>query len=160
MQLKRFYFFLLIIAVIFGVLTLFVQERGAHSTEKKSQETVLIRIRDAVIAAERADTSEKRAEGLGGRETMEANAGMFFVFDKADFYPFWMKDMKFPLDIIWIGEDFTITDIQENIQPETFPQTFVSDVPSRYVLEVHAGFSTTNGFVAGDRVLLDQREEL
>ena len=44
-------------------------------------------------------------KGLSGRDNLADDEGMFFVFEKSDIYPFWMKDMKFAIDIIWIMED-------------------------------------------------------
>lgn len=57
------------------------------------------------IKAEVVDNEEARMKGLSGRDNLADDEGMFFVFEKSDIYPFWMKDMKFAIDIIWIMED-------------------------------------------------------
>src|SRR3989338_5042145 len=64
-----------------------------------------IRISNVKIKAELADTPEKRALGLSGRETLGNDEGMLFVFDEPNTRQFWMKNMNFALDIIWIDEN-------------------------------------------------------
>lgn len=93
--------------------------------------------------------------GLSGRESLEG--GMWFVFPKADYYAFWMKDMKFPIDIIWIAEDFTIVDIKENAQPDSFPEAFRPKAEALYVLEVPAGFSKENQLRIGYKVTFSDK---
>jgi uncharacterized membrane protein (UPF0127 family) len=63
---------------------------------------------------------------------------MIFVFDKPDYYSFWMKDMRFTLDFIFI-KDNEIVDLLENIQPQSYPKTFTSKKPADKVIEVKAG---------------------
>ena len=54
-----------------------------------------------------ADTPEKRFQGLSGREILEEGTGMLFVFQEERQHTFWMKDMRFPLDMIWITAECT-----------------------------------------------------
>ena len=75
-----------------------------------------------------------------------------FVFDKSYKYSFWMKDMLFPIDIIWIGEDFSVVDITENAEPNSYPNLFTPREEALYVLEVNAGFSNEKGLKIGDKV--------
>ena len=76
---------------------------------------------------------------------------MLFIFEKPGKYYFWMKDMNFPIDMIWIGEDMRVIYIKKNAQPESFPKTYGPDIDSKYVLEVVAGFSEKNNLKEGDR---------
>lgn len=98
-----------------------------------------------------ADTRESRRQGLSGRESLAENEGLLFTFENPGTYPFWMRDMHFPIDIIWIQEDKTIVGVAENLSPDTFPQTFPPPEPITYVLEVHADFDETQ-IRRGDRV--------
>ncbi|PIR69616.1 MAG: hypothetical protein COU47_02580 [Candidatus Niyogibacteria bacterium CG10_big_fil_rev_8_21_14_0_10_46_36] len=148
---ERFFAFLLIIGLAFAFLVLL--RKGNETT---ATETATVSIRDAVVAVEIADTSEERALGLGGRNHMKENEGMFFIFEKPGYYPFWMKNMEFPLDIIWIGDDFTITHIEHGVSPDTFPNQYVSEKPAQYVLEVHKGFSEDYAFSVGDAVIFNR----
>ncbi|MCH7882886.1 DUF192 domain-containing protein, partial [Patescibacteria group bacterium] len=101
---------------------------------------------------ELADTSEKRVHGLSGRDKLFENQGMLFIFDKPDFHSIWMKNMHFALDIIWIDEEWRVTDITKNALPESFPQTFQPTSLTKYILEVNAGFTEKNRIRIGDRV--------
>lgn len=97
------------------------------------------------------DTTETRELGLSGRESMPADTGMLFVFEKPDLYEFWMKDMQFPIDIIWLDEKFKIVSIQSNVSPLTYPDTtFAPQENSLYVLETNALFAEQNNLKIGD----------
>lgn len=101
-----------------------------------------------------ADTEQEREIGLSGISKMNQNEGMLFIFPQMGIYPFWMKDMQFPLDIIWIDDEMRIIDIHENIYPESYPKTFISRSPARYVLEMNAGSVLQNGFSLGQIVII------
>ena len=75
---------------------------------------------------------------------------MLFVFDKPGQYPFWMKDMNFAIDIIWIGEDLRVVYIKKDARPELYPETYTPTENAKYVLEVPAGFSEKNNLKVGD----------
>lgn len=77
---------------------------------------------------------------------------MLFVFEKADYHSFWMKDMKFAIDIIWIDEDKKITDITHNATPGTYPEIFKPSLPAKYVLEVMSGWIEKNNIEIGMQV--------
>ncbi len=68
------------------------------------------------ITAIVAQTEKDRQIGLSNRKSLEKNQGMLFIFDKPDIYPFWMKNMLFPIDIVFI-KDSTIVTIYKNVQP-------------------------------------------
>lgn len=110
-----------------------------------------LRVNGAEILVEVADTDEKRGVGLGDRETLGENEGMLFVFEKNSFYTFWMKDMLFPMDIIWINKDKKIVDVITNVQTDTYPDfQYINDFLAQYVLEVNAGFFDKYGLRLGD----------
>ena len=77
---------------------------------------------------------------------------MLFIFNSADNYGFWMKDMIFPIDIIWIGENKKIVYIEKNVLPESYPKNFSPNVKAMYVLEVLSGFSEKHNIKIGDEV--------
>lgn len=110
-----------------------------------------------VIKAEIADTADKRKLGLGGRQSLAADTGMLFVFDKPDKYPFWMKGIAFPLDFIWIRGD-AVFDILSNIQPPMPGQKddtlaiYSSKEPIDKVLEVNGGTVDRLGIKVGDTI--------
>lgn len=106
----------------------------------------------SVIKLEVASTSELRVRGLGGRDMMSPNEGMLFVFDSSGIYSFWMKDMRFPIDIFWINAEEKVVFIKRNATPESFPETFTPDVPAKFVVETVSGFSIKNDVKNGDKI--------
>lgn len=94
------------------------------------------------INAEIADTPEKRERGLMNGEGLDQNNGMLFVFPEEGQYPFWMKNMKFPIDIIWINRDYRIVHIEKDAQPcrESCKSYYPKD-KAIYVVEVNANFT-------------------
>ena len=98
-----------------------------------------------------SNTGEKRAKGLSNIELMSTSGGMIFIFDKLDFYYFWMKDMKFPLDFIFIKNN-EIVDLLENIAVETYPKSFTSKTKANKVIELNAGEIKKSGIKIGDKL--------
>jgi len=113
-----------------------------------------ITIKGIGLNVEIVRTSEAQAQGLSGRASLEKNAGMLFDFEKPDVYKFWMKDMKFPIDIIWINKEGEVIYIQKNTTPESYPESFGPEQSVKYVLEVVAGFADKNNIKIGDKLVL------
>lgn len=93
------------------------------------------------ISVEVADTVEKRSLGLGKRSGLENGWGMLFVFEKRKQHGFWMKDMEFPLDIIWL-DNHRIAYILRNVQPVksgVIPPVMTPPEAVNFVLEIGAG---------------------
>jgi|SRR3989344_840572 len=99
-----------------------------------------------------ADTPQEQKQGLGGREALLPDQGMLFVFPESGMHTFWMKDMHFSIDILWIGEDGTIVSTLSSVSPETYPKVFAPKQPARYVLETNAGFVAEHDIREGDIV--------
>ncbi|MEK7065965.1 MAG: DUF192 domain-containing protein [Patescibacteria group bacterium] len=100
-----------------------------------------------------ADTEEKRIKGLGGLASIPRGYGMFFVFDSPDYQSIWMKDMLFPIDIIWIDENSKIIHIEKNISPDTYPKIFTAPFKARFVLELNAGISEFYNLRLGQAII-------
>lgn len=136
--------------IILFVLLLFWAGPFAESILKEQPD--LLTIRDVTITIERADTPAARARGLSGRAGLAENTGMLFVLEASKRHSFWMKDMNFPIDIIWIDEHHTVVDITREAKPASFPDSFAPAVPARYVLEVNAGFADHHRIKIGDTI--------
>jgi len=106
------------------------------------------------VRVEIAETLEERKKGLSGREKLQYAQGLLFIFPEADYHGIWMKDMHFPIDIIWISEDLTIIHIDEYVTPETYPRVFKPKKPARYVVETNVNFADSLGIVEGQKVRL------
>lgn len=118
--------------------------------------TTLASIDDVTIALTVADTPEERIQGLSGQPSLGKADGKLFIFDEKDFHGIWMKNMNFPIDIIWLDDDLTIIDITADVSPDTFPRTFEPPRPVRFVLEVNAHFADSFNIAAGDVLRVDQ----
>ncbi|MBI2908391.1 MAG: DUF192 domain-containing protein [Chloroflexi bacterium] len=110
------------------------------------------------VCVEIAETPEATERGLSGRDPLAGNQGMLFIFQYSGVYPFWMKEMKFPLDFIWIAEG-KVVDLTENVplSPEGPLPLYRPRVPITWVLEVNAGFVAQHGIKIGDSVALDRK---
>jgi uncharacterized membrane protein (UPF0127 family) len=104
------------------------------------------------ITAITARTATARDKGLSGHEPLKSGEGMIFIFPTADTYEFWMKDMKFSLDFIWIDANKKIIAVTESISPDTYPQTFKAPAPVQFVLEIPAGSAKKLGLKPGVKV--------
>jgi uncharacterized protein len=74
---------------------------------------------------------------------------MLFIYEESDMHSIWMKDMRFPIDIIWMDENFRVIHFEKNIEPVTFPKIFRPNSPARYVLETDIGFVDENKIGVG-----------
>jgi uncharacterized membrane protein (UPF0127 family) len=97
-----------------------------------------------------ADTDALRQLGLGGRAGLAPDEGMLFIFPRDGIYAFWMKDMRFSIDMIWLADDGSIVYMAQNVSPDTYPKDFVPSAPARYVLELPAGYAKTHDVKIGD----------
>ncbi|MFA4937583.1 MAG: DUF192 domain-containing protein [Patescibacteria group bacterium] len=155
-----FYWFIAIITGITVVLLLTIMSATLlHNQLSQNLNTQRLQIGESVISVEIADTSIKQIKGLSGRDSLAADSGMLFVYNAPTKNHFWMKDMKFALDFIWIINGQVIQ-LDQNIAP---PITS-ADEPSRIypqdyydmVLEVSAGWIATKQIKVGDMVKLLQ----
>lgn len=126
-------------------------DSGYQMASEKEQ---IIRINNSAITVEVADKPYEQVQGLSDRKSMDNNHGMLFIFPESIKPSFWMKDMYFALDMIWIDAGGNIVQITKNISPDTYPGTFQPPSPIKYVLEVNAGWSDKNKIKTGDRVSL------
>ncbi len=107
----------------------------------------------AVFDVEVADTPAERSEGLMFREHLGESEGMWFVFENAYSYQFWMKDTLIPMDIIFVGEDMRVVDIIKADPCTAEPcKRYAPAAPARYVLEVNQNSSDRKGIRKGDAV--------
>ncbi len=109
-------------------------------------------INDSPINIEIAQTNIQRQRGLSFRESLPQDTGMLFIFDNPSKPNFWMKDMNFSIDIIWINENGYVTGVEENISPDTYPNKFSPQEPALYVLETNADWVSRHQINIGDKV--------
>ncbi len=115
-------------------------------------------INNKTFSIDVAKIDEQRAKGLSVYDKLPLEKGMIFVFDRKGHYAFWMKDMKFPIDIIYIRKN-KIVDIFKNVAPpksqnETLP-IIRSSESADMVLEINAGLSEKYNFKINDFVKIN-----
>lgn len=118
-----------------------------------------VTIRSVTYKAELALTEAQKIKGLSGKPYLPQGEGMLFYFDREYLWPFWMKDMLFPIDIIWISGG-KIVDIRPNLPPssEKNPPTYTPRAPADMVFEIASGEAQRHGFAIGDDIAVDRKE--
>jgi uncharacterized protein len=112
-------------------------------------------VNGVVLVADIAATYEQITTGLSVKDSLDENEAMLFVFDEEAEHTFWMKNMKFPIDIIWIDADKTVVHIEHNLQPCSFGlfcPTYKPNDDSLYVLETIGGLAERHDIVKGTMV--------
>ncbi|MEK9194531.1 MAG: DUF192 domain-containing protein, partial [Patescibacteria group bacterium] len=122
----------------------------------KADHEYQVRIGNQIIVAEAVGSGNERERGLSGRESIGANEGMLFIFEKPDKYGFWMKDMEFGIDIVWL-KDYKIVGFTENIDPQIGAKladlkVYYPSEPVNMVLEIKAGRVKLLGTKVGDNI--------
>lgn len=149
---------IIIIGLLAGGFLFFRKNQNQEEINAPQIESAMslfpIRINGKEISVEVASTDKKRMAGLSKYSGIPENQGMLFVFDSIGIFSIWMKDMQFPIDIIWIDKDYKIVDLTENVGPETYPKTFQPKAPVRFALEVNVEFIKKNNIEIGDTVSL------
>jgi uncharacterized membrane protein (UPF0127 family) len=104
------------------------------------------------LTADLALTPDQQTKGLAVKDNLKENEGMLFVFASEGINSFWMKDMKFPIDIIWMNSNRTVIHIEHSLKP--CPSildcpTYSPSTNSNYVLEAVSGFAAKHQVVNG-----------
>jgi uncharacterized membrane protein (UPF0127 family) len=137
---------------MYGFRCLVTKVCGDVIIDKFIRHDITILMPKGALEAELANTRASRELGLSGRASMGDNEGLLFAFDKPGRYGFWMKDMQFPLDIIWINENGIVVSIERGLTPESYPKIFMNQAEASYVLEINAGLAERFGLYLGSKV--------
>lgn len=133
----------------------FKQETGSSGPAAKQRGFADVTIGSLSVNAKIASSASERKKGLGGLESLPLSEGMLFAFESRGTYPFWMKGVKFAIDIIWLDENKRIVDIAANVAQEPGRDDdeltlYRPGGEALYVLEVNAGLSQLHGLQIGD----------
>ena len=102
-----------------------------------------------------AITDKQLQDGLAIKNSLKENEGMLFFLGEPRKASFWMKNMKFPIDIIWLNEKFSIVHIEQELQPcesVFYCKSYKPNSEALYVLETIAGFTKKHNLQIGDNV--------
>jgi len=135
-----------IIVIIFLAVIAFFS--GNHFFSRKNYNSA--EVGGHKFKLELAVAKDEKKRGLGNRESLCGDCGMLFVFPEKGIYPFWMKNMNFDLDIIWIG-DGKIVYIAKNVAHNSLV-TIKPERAADRVLEINSGLSDKYGLVEGEKV--------
>lgn len=127
---------------------------GAKPVDKQRDGWQEISVGEARVWVEVRDSEQERRQGLSGKEKLQEDEGMLFVFESPAKYEFWMKEMKFDLDMVWIRGD-EVVEISEAVpapKEGEEPAVVKPKVAVDKVLEVNSGWVGTNGVKVGDLV--------
>lgn len=116
--------------------------------------TATLRVGQSTYALDIASSKTDQQKGLGGRKSLAQNRGILFVFDAPGKQCFWMKDMLFSIDMIWLSSDKKVTHIAADVSPGTYPKQYCGDTSTKYVIELNAGEAKRAGLHVGQQVSL------
>ncbi|MFM2423688.1 MAG: hypothetical protein RLZZ70_73 [Candidatus Parcubacteria bacterium] len=113
-----------------------------------------MRLGNIDVFASVADTSATRTLGLSRTSSLPVDVIKLFVFETPGRYTFWMKEMLYPIDMVWLDTTGKIVHIETAVRPESYPQTYGPEVATQYVIETNVGFFATTGLEVGDTIIL------
>ncbi len=154
---KRFFVIFSVIILVLLCIFYFFSLRGKSNFNGYLRHDGEIQIGDKKIYVQVAESPKDKARGLSGKKALSDNEGMLFLFPTKTYPGFWMKDMNFAIDIIWISEN-SIIHIDKNIPPPEIGQKdselkiYRPPKTIDHVLEVNSGFCTKENIKAGDTV--------
>lgn len=122
------------------------QDASHSSLSNKSYVKINNNIYHLVVAK----TPEERTKGLSNWKSLKEDEGMFFVFPKEGKYGFWMKDMFFPIDILWLDREGRVIYMVENVKPDSYPKTYYPSMPALFVLELPSSSISKERIKVGD----------
>lgn len=153
------------VAILFSAITIVSVITGCTSQSNvvfSSTHITFDNPKSTTFTVDVADTIAEQTLGLGDTTMLPVDHGMIFIYPKTNMYEFWMKDVEYPIDIIWI-KDLTVVDITSNIPPEARGTTYANyahyspNSPVNMVLEVGAGIAKQEGIAVGQHLTkLDQ----
>jgi uncharacterized membrane protein (UPF0127 family) len=124
------------------------EEQQEGTTRPSALPTVSMKIGSRDFDLEVARTAEEQERGLMKRDSMPQNHGMIFVFPREQVLSFWMKDTRFPLDILFVDGKGKIVSMFQ-MKPYDLSNTS-SDRPAQFAIELNAGAAKVAGVNVGD----------
>jgi len=106
-----------------------------------------------------AETENEKTVGLAKYQSIEKDFAMYFPFDQKDYYSFWMKDMKFPIDILYIDNGKIVAIFKNVKNPKSQNEELKIYKPEQLassVLEISAGLSDKYNFQIGDTIKINK----
>ena len=145
--------FVLLCGAGVAVALLYQKPSGSAALPGSQYAAKTIRLGGQTYTLQVADTPEKQELGLGQRDNLGPRTGMLFSYaEPAMDRCFWMKDMRFSIDIIWLDASKRIVKIEPSLSPATYPKTYCPSQPAQYVIELNAGQVHDLGLQTGQQL--------
>lgn len=129
-----------VIPIIGGVLTVIVATFFISILPTMMQPTTFLQLGDGVFKARLVTNETDRSKGLAGVTQFDSDQALLMVFPDQEKWGIWMKDMKIPIDIVWLNSDKKVVYAVTNVSPDlSTSQTFTPKLPAKYVVELPAG---------------------
>ena len=156
MKFKKIIIIILVLILFISLIFWIVGDSQDFKSQTVQQSDIInishVKIGEETLTVDLALTPEAQEQGLSGRTSLTEDNGMLFVFAVPAKYAFWMPNMNFPIDIIWLDQNKKIVYIKEDAEPSSYPENFKPKTDAKYVLEVISGFSEKNKLEVGDIV--------
>lgn len=124
------------------------------------QAKVSVVIGDGVYQTRLANTPDLREKGLSGITGLNQDQGLLMVFPSDDNWQIWMKDMKVPIDIIWLNKDKEVVYTVKDASPEDNPDAVYTPISkARYVLELPAGSAGNMSITTGSTAVFSVNDK-
>lgn len=143
------------VALIIAVILLAVARTGGNfSIPNPFRGSAEAKIGDKKINLILAKSDKDRMKGLSGRNNLAEDQGMLFIFEKKGKYGFWMRDMKFPIDIIYIDDKTVVYLVESAPAGSQAPNltVYAPDTDVNRVLELNAGGAKKYGIKKGTKI--------
>ena len=144
--------------VLLSFLFLFLAACGDNSTKVEDLlSTELTLPNRQKISAQTMLAREDMMHGMMFRDQLAPDRGLLFIHASAGNYPYWMFQVKVPLDIIWLDSSHRIVEISADTPPcktqASQCANYGGSQQSQYVLELAGGMARKYGLKAGDEIL-------
>lgn len=147
---KEFVVIIATILILIFVSLLYFKNNSEISFSKE------VSINNTVLKVAISDTNEERARGLSKINEIKDNEGMIFIFGEPALYGIWMKEMNFPIDVIWFNSEMKVISIKESFLPSSFPEVAYPSEKAFLVLETKAGFVKDHKILIGDELKISK----
>lgn len=145
--------------LIGGLVLILIALVTSYMVQNFHAPTTQVTLGSGVFASRLATSEISRDKGLSGMSKLDPNSALLMVFDTSDTWGIWMKDMKIPIDIVWLNAEKKVVYIVMNASPDLgTSKVFKPTDPAKYVLEIPAGTVKTAGIKVGNTAQFDIKE--
>ena len=146
----------MLVWVLIGFSLLLIGAAAYYALGPQLRPHVAVHIGDGVFKADVAKTAEERQQGLSGTSSLRQDQALLLVYETDGKWPIWMKDMRYPIDIVWLDNLKKVVYIAKNVPPDSYPEQFTPKDPARYILEFPAGTVDEKNIIVSEQATFDE----